>query len=96
MIVIPDQNPNNPNAEKAKQEAKAMKENVLKMLLTSEARQRLNNLKMVKPDVASMVENQLIQSATSGQIKHTITDDELKNILSSFKTEKRDFKMRWV
>ena len=86
----------NPNAEKAKQEAKVMKENVLKMLLTSEARQRLNNLKMVKPDVASMVENQLIQSATSGQIKHTITDDELKNILNSFKTEKRDFKMRWV
>ena len=73
-----------------------MKENVLKMLLTSEARQRLNNLKIVKPDVASMVENQLIQSATSGQVKHTITDYELKNILSSFKTEKRDFKMRWV
>tara|TARA_B100001971_G_C17974521_1_gene424131 strand:+ start:256 stop:537 length:282 start_codon:yes stop_codon:yes gene_type:complete len=93
MSEIPD---HNPNAEKAKHEAKAMKENVLKMLLTSEARQRLNNLKMVKPDVASMVENQLIQSATSGQIKHTITDDELKNILSSFKTEKRDFKMRWV
>jgi len=93
MSEIPD---HNPHTEKAKQEAKAMKENVLKMLLTSEARQRLNNLKIVKPDVASMVENQLIQQATSGQIKHTITDDELKNILSSFKTEKRDFKMRWV
>ncbi len=96
MSEIPDHNPNNPNTEKVKQEDKAMKDNVLKMLLTSEARQRLNNLKIVKPDVASMVENQLIQSATSGQIKHTITDDELKNILSSFKTEKRDFKMRWV
>ena len=55
MSEMPD---HNPNAEKAKQEAKVMKENVLKMLLTSEARQRLNNLKMVKPDVASMVENQ--------------------------------------
>ena len=35
----------------------AQKDMLLKQLLSSEARLRLNNVKMVKPDLANMVEN---------------------------------------
>ena len=35
---------------------KAMREGVLRMALTSEARQRLANVRMVKPELASSIE----------------------------------------
>ena len=83
-------------ATRQREDAKAMRENLLRMILTSEARQRLTNLKIVKPDIAKNVEDQLMQSVTSGQLKHTITDDELKKVLGSFQPQKKDFKIRWA
>ena len=69
------------------------KELVLKQLLSPEARLRLNNVKMVKPDVATMVENYLIGMATQGQVRSQISDDQLKQILQSIQQPKRDFKI---
>ena len=63
------------------------------MLLDSEARQRLANIKMVKPDLASAVENYLINAATSGRLNRALTDHELKQILLSIQQPKRDFKI---
>ena len=69
------------------------KELVLKQLLSPEARLRLNNVRMVKPDVANMVENYLIGMATQGQVRSQISDDQLKQILQSMQQPKRDFKI---
>ena len=63
------------------------------MLLDVEARQRLMNVKMVKPELASAVENYLINAATTGRLNRAITDDELKQILSTIQQPKRDFKI---
>jgi len=63
------------------------------MLLDSQARQRLANVKMVKPDLAGAVENYLINAATSGRLNRTLTDNELKQILLSIQQPKRDFKI---
>ena len=50
-------------------EREAMKSNALRTLLTSEARERLANVKMVKPEVAEVIENSIIQQASTGRLK---------------------------
>ena len=63
----------------AQQKQEAIREQMLKVLLTTEARERLANIKMVKPDVAKMIEDQIIQLASSGKINKTVTDEEINS-----------------
>ena len=86
-----DQPPDNTNNELA-----AQKEQILKQILSSEARSRLNNIKMVKPELADLVEQYLIGMATQGKIPGQLTDDQLKQILLSIQQPKRDFKINRV
>ena len=74
----------------------AQKDMLLKQLLSSEARLRLNNVKMVKPDLASMVENYLLGLASQGKAPGQITDDQLKQILLSAQQPKKDFKINRI
>jgi len=71
----------------------AQKENILKQILSSEARMRLNNIKMVKPELSSHIEQYLIGMASQGKVRSPLTDDQLKQILSSIQQPKRDFKI---
>jgi programmed cell death protein 5 len=81
------------NSQVKDAEINAQKEIILKQILSSEARLRLNNVKMVKPDVANTVENYLISLASQGKIRPPVTDDQLKQILISIQQPKRDFKI---
>ncbi len=85
----------NANQENQVNEAElaAQKEHILKQILTPDARNRLNNIKMVKQDLATLVENHLIGLVTQGKINSQITDDQLKQILLSLQQPKRDFKI---
>jgi len=74
-------------------EVASMKEQALRTLLSSQARLRLNNIKMVKPELAVMVENYLIGMASQGRLNTQITDDQLKQILQSIQQPKHDFKI---
>lgn len=74
-------------------EINTQKEVILKQLLDSPARMRLNNIKMVKPELATMVENYLIGMASQGKIRSQMNDDQLKQILLSIQQPKRDFKI---
>ena len=74
----------------------AQKEMLLKQILSPEARLRLNNVKMVKPDLANMVENYLLGLAAQGRSPGQITDDQLKQILLSAQQPKRDFKINRI
>lgn len=71
----------------------AQKEIILKQILSSDARLRLNNVKLVKPELANLVENYLISMASQGKVQSQITDDQLKQILLSIQQPKRDFKI---
>ncbi len=73
-------------------EVSAQKEQILKQILASDARLRLNNVKMVKPDLANLVENYLISMASQGKLSSQISDEQLKQILLSIQQPKRDFK----
>ncbi len=77
-------------------ELSAQKEQILKQILVPEARMRLNNIKMVKPELADLVEQYLIGMATQGKIPGQITDDQLKQILLATQQPKRDFKFNRV
>lgn len=87
---------NQPQKNEEVQKQRLMREQVLRVLLTSDARDRLNNVRMVKPEIAKSIESQLMQLASSGRVKRPINDDELKELLSSFQQPKRDFKIKWV
>ena len=83
-------------AEDSSAEKKAMREGVLRMALTSEARQRLANVKMVKPEIANSIEEYIVQLASNGRLKRVIDDDQLKQMLLSLQERKRDIKIRRI
>jgi len=78
--------------EQAKQ-AEAQRQQILRQLLTPEARERLSNLKMARPEVAESVENQLIMLAQSGRIRQQIDDATLKELLQRIIPKKREIKI---
>ena len=90
-----DNDENNISQEKDSQ-LKAQKEMLLKQTLSADARLRLNNVRMVKPDLADLVENYILNLTVQGKISGQISDEQLKQILSSAQQPKRDFKINRV
>jgi programmed cell death protein 5 len=80
------------NRKQTEQE-EARRQQILKQILSTEARERLSTLKLVRPDLVSNVENQLIQLAGMGRINRVIGDEELKSILSRLIGSKRETKI---
>ena len=64
-------------------ETKTMREAALRMALTSEARERLANVRMVRPDLASSIEEYVIQLASSGKLGKAVDDEQLKQMLGA-------------
>jgi len=79
--------------EKIRQ-AEAQKQAVLRKILTVEARQRINNIKMVRPEFAEQLEMQLIQLAQTGRIKLPLDDNQLKEVLKHMQGQRKDIKIR--
>jgi len=94
-MSYPNQDDENNSQEKDSQ-LKAQKEMMLKRVLSSEARLRLNNVRMVKSDLADLVENYILNLSVQGKISGQISDDQLKQILSSAQQPKHDFKFNRV
>jgi programmed cell death protein 5 len=80
----------------AQQQLEMQKQTLLRNILTPEARQRLTNLKMVKPDFTEQLELQLIQLAQQGKLPIPLADDQLKQILVQLQTRRREPKIRRV
>lgn len=75
------------------QEVEAQKQVILRQILTPEARERLNRIKIVKPELAEAVELQLIQLAQAGRLNSMLTDEQLKTILKKLTDKQRDIKI---
>ncbi len=80
--------------EAAKQQAEAQKKAVLRQHLTDDARQRLNTVKMSKPQFGEGVERQVLALAKSGRIQGKIDDEKMKQLLNELKPEKKSFDIR--
>ncbi len=61
----------------------------LRIILTPEARQRLANLRLVRPELVERLEEQLIRLAQAGRINLPISDEVLKEILIRLDSERR-------
>ncbi len=59
----------------------AQRQEILRRVMTPEARARLANVKLVKPELARAVEDYIINLALSGQLKELIDEEVLKEIL---------------
>jgi len=75
------------------QQMELQKQAILRRILTPRARQRLANLKMVKPEFANQLELQLIQLAQQGKVDIPIRDEMLKQILIRLQSHRRDIKI---
>ncbi len=91
MSEQPQRQPDKEAAEK-----KMMREAALRMALTSDARQRLANVRMVRPDLASSIEEYVIQLASAGKLKRAVDDDQVKQMLATLQEKKREIKIRRV
>ena len=95
-MSYPNQDDENNTSQEKDSQLKAQKEMMLKQVLSSDARLRLNNVRMVKPDLADLVENYILNLSVQGKISGQISDEQLKQILASAQQPKRDFKFNRV
>jgi programmed cell death protein 5 len=93
MLELQQQQVEKERQLQAQQELEAQKQAILRQILTPEARERLNRIKIVKPELADAVEMQLIQLAQAGRLGNVLTDEQLKTILRRLTDKQRDIKI---
>jgi programmed cell death protein 5 len=70
------------------QKIEQIKKMILRNVLTKGARERLNRIKLVKPELAMQLELYLVQLYQSGKLRGQMTDEQLKDILQMLTSEK--------
>lgn len=73
------------------QKQKAQIQMILMQVLEPEARERLNTIKLTKPEFAAAIEQQLVLLAQSGRLRQKITDAQFKELLRQLAPAKRDY-----
>jgi programmed cell death protein 5 len=79
--------------EQMSREIETQKKQAMLQLLTPEARARLANIRLTKPEFVDQIEIQLIQLAQAGRVQSKITDDQLKELLRKLIGQKREIKI---
>ncbi|MFH0949260.1 MAG: DNA-binding protein [Candidatus Aenigmatarchaeota archaeon] len=67
---------------------------IMQQILEPAARERLNNLKIVKAELATQLQIYLVQLHQMGQIPKRITESQLIEMLKKI-SEKKDFKIKY-
>jgi len=76
------------NMDAEQMQLEMMKKTVISKVLDKHAIERLGRVRVANPMLAGQLEMYLLQLYQTGQLKETITDDKLKQILDLL-TEKR-------
>ncbi|KUO87140.1 MAG: DNA-binding protein [Thermoproteus sp. JCHS_4] len=83
-------------ARRRAEELAAQRRLALKRILTPEALARLDNLRIVRPELVEALEQQLISLAASGRVKLPITDEDLKDILAQiYEKSRKEYRFRF-
>ncbi len=83
-------------ARRRAEELAAQRRLALKRILTPEALARLDNLRIVRPELVEALEQQLISLAASGRVKLPITDEDLKDILAQiYERSRKEYRFRF-
>jgi len=78
------------------QQMQAQIQSVLMQVMEPEARERLNTIRLAKPEFASSVEQQIVSLAQSGRLRQKITDAQLRQLLTQIVPQKKEFNIRRV
>ena len=81
-------------AQEQKQRAEAQKKAVLRKSLEPEARERLQALRMAKPQFAEQVERQVVALAQSGRLQGKIDEEQMKQILKELNPDSDDYDIK--
>ncbi len=66
---------------------------IISQILTPQARERLGNIRIARPEFARQIEVFLIQLAQGGRLPSQVTDEQLKEILGKLHKKKRETKI---
>uniref|UniRef100_A0A2P2K357 DNA-binding protein DDB_G0278111 isoform X2 n=1 Tax=Rhizophora mucronata TaxID=61149 RepID=A0A2P2K357_RHIMU len=73
--------------EDSKREAEERRQMMLSQILTSEARERLARIALVKPEKARRVEDVILRAAQVGQIVEKVSEERLISLLEQINTQ---------
>lgn len=91
---LKDKQKNRTSAEENEEkDREAMLNHLLRKILTSEARKRLSNVRLVNEEKASKVEKYLLQLAQQNKLANKVTDKQIKRILQEV-TEDKSFNIK--
>jgi len=76
--------------EQQRQQVENQLQNAMRQILTPEARDRLNNIRLANPQMGQQIEMQLVQLAQNGRIPVPVDDEMLKTILGQITPKKRE------
>jgi len=79
--------------EEQVKQREAQRQLIMRQILTPEARERLANMRMARPEIVESVENQLLLLAQSGRIQQQIDDATLRDLLKRIMPKKREIKI---
>ena len=80
--------------EAAQQQADAQRQALLRQYLSDEARQRLNTVKMSKPEFGEQVEQQVVALAQSGRLGGKIDDEKMRQLLKELQPDQQRFDIK--
>ena len=83
-------------AQEQQRQVDQQRQMIMRQILTPPARDRLANLRMAYPDIARLVEDQLIALVQAGRIQQQVDDNTLKEILRRVAPKKREIKIERV
>jgi programmed cell death protein 5 len=69
--------------KRRQQQEAARREALLRSILTPEARERLANVKLVRPEIAKLVEDNIIALVQAGQLRPPVDEDIVKQLLAA-------------
>jgi programmed cell death protein 5 len=79
--------------EEQHRQIETQRQNILRKILTPDARERLGRLKTARPEIVANIEDQLIALARAGRVVGQINDNELRKLLSKLMPKKREIKI---
>ncbi len=71
----------------------AQRAEILRRVLTIEARQRLRNVSLVKPELVRRIEDWIVSMVLSGKLNRRLDEEDIKRILLQV-SSKREFRIR--
>ena len=74
----------------------SQKKMILRHILDADARERLARIRIAKPEIANLIENQLIQLYQIGRIKEKLSEEKFLILVKHLMPKKRDINIRRI